>query len=98
MQNYYSLFDSKAAAYLQPFLQKTDAMAVRAVRQALDDPQAPMAQFPEDFTLVRLGAFDENTGKLLPVDGPPETIVSVSALVNETPVERKIKEVKNDAA
>jgi hypothetical protein len=83
MQNYYSLFDAKAAAYLQPFLSKTDSTATRSVRQALDDENAPMARFPEDFCLVRLGSFDENTGIIAGLDGPPEVICTVSALVTE---------------
>lgn len=60
----YSVFDRKAAVFARPFVAPNDAMAVRSFLAARQDPSTELAKFPEDFSLHRLGSFDDDTGEL----------------------------------
>lgn len=58
----FTVYDSKAGAYLQPFFERSPAVAVRAIQAILKNPQHPFTLHAEDFTLFQLGQFDEDTG------------------------------------
>ena len=61
--NVYSIFDTKARAYMQPWYATNHDVAFRNCRASMTQPQSPMAQFPVDFNLFCLGQFDELTGE-----------------------------------
>ena len=58
----FSIFDSKASAYLPPFYMQTKAEAIRAIGDCVDDKEHRFAKHPEDYTLFYLGEFDDNKG------------------------------------
>lgn len=58
----YSVFDSKAAVYLQPFCCRAEGEAVRMFRTSCLDKSHQFGQFPQDYTLVYVGAYDDNSG------------------------------------
>lgn len=60
----FSVFDSKAAIYLPPFIQRNELVARRLVLQVMNDSSHDFAQFPGDYTLFELGTWDDETGKL----------------------------------
>lgn len=60
----YSIFDSKAECYLQPFFCPTRAVALRHFSQACNDETTQFYLYPGDFTLFELGDFNEKTGTL----------------------------------
>lgn len=62
----FSVYDSKAEAYLRPFFAETKGLAVRGFRDAVNDPSSPMFKYPEDFTLFWIGVFSVASGKLEP--------------------------------
>jgi hypothetical protein len=64
----YSVYDSKAEAYLPPFFLPTKAAALRAFGDAALDPKHQFAAHPEDYTLFELGTYDETTGVIVPHD------------------------------
>lgn len=57
----YSVYDSKARAYGNPFVSVRQEMAVRDFTAAVRDPSTQLNKFPEDFTLVEIGEFDDET-------------------------------------
>ena len=59
----YSVYDEKAGAYLPPFYMQNDAVAVRAFRNSVQDEEHNFHKNAEDYTLFRLGAWDDNTGE-----------------------------------
>jgi hypothetical protein len=59
----YAVFDNVAKLYLQPFIETTDGTAVRAIQDAMKG-EHPFAKHPQDFTLTRLGMYDEEKGDL----------------------------------
>jgi len=62
--NVYSVFDNKAAVYGTPFFMPNDAMAVRAFEGAVNKPGSLVFDHPEDFSLFRIGNFDDGLGVL----------------------------------
>ena len=81
-KNLYSIFDKKSGTYMQPFVELTDGTATRQCMDLLGNPNTPFAKFPDDFTLMRIGSWDEIEGK--PKGQiPPEFIVELSSLTNK---------------
>lgn len=60
----FSVHDSKAEAYLPPIYFKTAGEAIRAFETTVKDPKTQMHNYPQDFTLVELGDYDERTAKI----------------------------------
>ena len=59
----FAVYDNVAKMYLTPFVETTDGTAVRAIQDAMKGDH-PFAKHPEDFTLSRLGLYDEELGDL----------------------------------
>lgn len=60
----FSVYDSKARHFGQPHLQQNSDVAVRAFAEAANTPGNPISANPEDYTLVEIGTFDDETGLL----------------------------------
>ena len=60
--NMYSIYDSKAGIYAFPFFQQNDAMAVRAFGTVAADPNTTINAHPGDFSVYRLGTWDDESG------------------------------------
>lgn len=63
----YSLHDVKALQYHPPFFQSTDASAVRALRDLVNDLNTTVGRHPADFKLYCVGSYDDETGRFEPV-------------------------------
>lgn len=61
----FSVYDSKAEAYLPPFLSQNANVAIRSMRQAISDPNHSFCKHAEDYTLFEVGTFDDNTGDVI---------------------------------
>lgn len=59
---FYSIYDSKAEAYLPPFLERNDMTAIRAVEEAIQDINHPIHKNSADYSLFYLGVWDPETG------------------------------------
>ncbi|AXL14692.1 nonstructural protein [Microviridae sp.] len=57
----FTVYDSKANAYLQPFFLKSAGEAVRAFTDSCNDPKTAFCRHPEDFTLFEIGTYDDST-------------------------------------
>lgn len=73
----FTIYDSKAEAYMQPFFMQTKGQAMRALVDTLEDPKTQFCKHPEDFTLFEIGTYDDQTGKFENLDAP----VSIGNLV-----------------
>lgn len=76
----YSLFDNKALQYHPPFYASTDAAAIRAVRDLVDDPNTSVGRHPKDYTLYNVGQYDDSNG-LFMAQQPLMHVVDAVALV-----------------
>lgn len=59
----FSVHDNKAKYYLTPFFMKTTAEAIRGFSEVCQDDKSQFNKYPNDFTLVEMGTYDETTGK-----------------------------------
>ena len=62
MKGIYSIFDKKAQEYNAPFVEVTDATAIRAIQDVVSNGEHPFSKFSEDYELVKLGSYDSATG------------------------------------
>lgn len=62
----FSLYDSKADIYMPPFFCGTVGQAIRSVVEAAADGRTTLGRYPQDFSLMELGSFDDVTGSLTP--------------------------------
>jgi len=62
----FSVWDSKAAAYIQPFFASNNNVAIRMFETACRDQSHDFHRHAEDYTLFRIGSFDQEKGDLMP--------------------------------
>lgn len=75
--NMFTIFDTKANAYLQPFFSRTNDTAIRELTKAVNDEKSLFHNAAEDYTLFYLGNFDEDEGTF---DMSPQPISVVNAI------------------
>lgn len=63
----YTVFDSAAQAYLQPFFFQADGQAKRAFGELVNDKTHSFGKHPDDYTLFLIGYYDDATGLIEPV-------------------------------
>lgn len=78
----YSVKDVKVSVFHAPMLLLNDAEARRVFSDVIADPQSPLAKHPADFTLYRLGEFDDNSGGLS-ICAQPEFICDAVEFVSK---------------
>jgi len=82
----FSVFDSAAARYLEPFPAATVEVAIREFRKAVNRDGHQFNQFPEDYTLFHLGEFNGETGLLAALNSPHPLGVALTFITrNEGP-------------
>lgn len=60
----FSILDTKAGAFAQPFFMATTGQAIRAFTDLANDPQSMVNKHPADFRLFQLGEYDDQAGEL----------------------------------
>lgn len=78
-----SIYDEKLRAYSGLFLVATLSVAVRQFSDSVRRDETIQAH-PEDFSLVKLGDFNEDTGEIVPC--APSLVVAAAAVVRTTAV------------
>ena len=62
--NIYSMYDSKTLQYRPLNMFLNDGVAERAVSELFQGEANDYTKYPEDFTLMHLGTFDDETGSI----------------------------------
>ncbi len=60
----YSVYDVASGAYMRPFMCQADGEATRMFGDLCIDKEHPMGQHPDDYSLCRLGSFNDQTGDI----------------------------------
>lgn len=60
IQKLFTVYDSKAETYLQPFCAPTKGIAIRSFQDSVRDTSSNLHKYPEDFTLFELGSYDQS--------------------------------------
>lgn len=63
--NFYAIFDKAIGAYMRPFVMQADGQAIRMFHDECVNADSPLSKHPEDYTLFRLGSFDDNEGEIV---------------------------------
>lgn len=66
--NVYTIFDQATGAYMRPFFMQSDGQATRAFKDLAVAADHDIGKHPEDYSLWRIGTFDDNKAKLIPED------------------------------
>lgn len=61
----YTVYDQVAGVYQHPFVMLNDDVATRVMRNSVNNPEHNFALNPEDYTLYRIGWFDDEDGSIL---------------------------------
>jgi len=61
----FTIFDDKAEVYLMPFYMKTIGEALRAFADSANDPNHSFCKHPTDFTLFRIGHYDDSAASFV---------------------------------
>ncbi len=71
----YTIYDTAAAFYKNPFALNTDEQAMREFTDIFDGDN-PIASHPEHYYLMRCGSFDNATGKIVQDQARVETLLT----------------------
>lgn len=64
----FTVYDSMAEAYLQPFYVTSVGLAIRSFSEAVNTDGHQFAKYPDDFTLWHLGEFDDGDAQFVSLD------------------------------
>lgn len=60
----FSIRDSVTEVFTAPWTSHNNASAIRNFQQAAMDPNTNIAKHPTDFSLYRIGSWDDDTGQV----------------------------------
>jgi hypothetical protein len=82
LKTLYSVYDAKSQTYAAPFTEVNDGTAIRVIQDLMEQNQShPFARHSEDFTLERVGRFNELSGDL--ETEPVGEVIKLKELVKE---------------
>lgn len=80
IKQYYAVYDRKAEMYSPPFLEVKDGTAIRAIQDlVINQKDHAFAKHPSDFSLHKLGEFDDSEG-VINAKAKPEKIIEIDTL------------------
>ncbi len=62
--NAYTIYDVASGVYMRPFFSQADGQAIRSFKDISTDADHEIGKHPEDYTLYRIGTFNDTTGKM----------------------------------
>lgn len=66
----FAVHDTKAGAFLPPFIFHAEGMAKRVFADCVNDPKHAFGRHPEDYTLFRIAEYDDRTGTVTKEPAP----------------------------
>ncbi len=85
----YSVLDTVAQEHGNLFLLKNDQLASKEFGTAVQKGDSPWSKHPSDFTLMNLGEFDTETGKIS--QDQIKVVATASQFVENTQVQQSIQ-------
>lgn len=83
-KNLYSIYDKKAQQFQPPFVEVTDASAIRLLTELIEKKQdSQYAMYPEDFTLYNIGFFNLDNGEPEVLIDGVKIVVELKSLTNK---------------
>jgi hypothetical protein len=80
----FTVYDSKAKAYLQPFFVPNEEVAKRAIKDIMRDELHNFSQNANDYSLWHIGEFNDQNGLLSP-DQVASEVCKLNVFVTPNP-------------
>lgn len=90
VQKIFSVYDSKAEAYLQPFFCSTTGLAVRNFETAVNSSDHIFAAHAGDYTLFEIGTFNDASGITEPLEVQVNLGLALHFITPEAPLTRPV--------
>lgn len=78
----YSIYDTAAKAFNQPFFLQNDSLAIRAFTDTVNDENSTINKHPQHFALYKIGMFKDDSGELIQ-DEMKQLLCEAASLHNE---------------
>ena len=82
-QRLFSIYDKIAHVYAKPILMQNAMVAIRSIRDAMENKDHEFAKHPEDYALYELGSFDDISGMIEMNNEGPIRIVFFNEILEE---------------
>ena len=79
----FSVFDSKAEAFLPPFFAGTKGQAIRSFSDAVQDSGHAFSKHCSDYTLFELGLFDDSDANIIMLPTPVSLGIAIEFINKE---------------
>lgn len=87
----YTLFDKKTSSYGELIQNNHLAEVIRMLIKLLQNPEAKLSFFPEDYALYQVGTFDQASGQITPSHQPIFLMEVVSLVKNPNVQPQQVK-------
>lgn len=77
-QMIFSVYDTKAETFGNPFFAVNSAVATRMFAAAVQDRETPVGRNPEDFDLYQVGVWNPEVGVVIGGDTPIHVVKALS--------------------
>lgn len=74
----YGIFDNVAGHFMAPFIMRSEGEALRTFKNLVNEKGTPLNTNPEDYTLYKLGSWNEITGEY---DGSKIRVTEATAVM-----------------
>lgn len=81
----FSILDVKAGFFQKPFSDTSSVNAIRGFTVAVNESGSSLNHFPDDYALMELASFDDNTGSLIPHASPVNLATGRSVVKTSKP-------------
>lgn len=78
----FSIYDTKAQFFLQPFPETSTIAALRGFEVAVNEGKSTFSRFPDDFALMEIATFDQQTGEIIP-NASPQNLGSARSVLKQ---------------
>ena len=96
--NAYSIYDKAVQAYARVFFLRTDSEAKRGFATICMDADGDIIKHPEDYTLFRIGEFDDGDGLLTGCEPVPLARAHEMIAMQQARTERQLSLVEEGVA
>ena len=90
----YTIYDVASGIYMRPFFQQTDGQATRSFSDIALDAEHEIGKHPEDYTLYRIGSYNDNTG-IIEGENPEKILTALQCISKAQHVDKHQMEIFN---
>ena len=87
-KNMFTVFDNVSKLYSPPFLEVNNGSAMRGLQDIMQrDPNNPWTKFPDNYTLINIGLYDDENGVCEPANH--QTVAELISIKLPTDMEKE---------